>query len=758
MSDSPVPAAGIPGDQSGWGGGTRRVAGSGWTPAAAVALLTAAVLVYYGVSVRDLTFFGAYVVLALALPGTLLVRALYGGARTLAEEFALGLALGYAVEVGVYVAARAAGAPLAVLAWPAVTYAVFLAVPGLRRHWRSGARVKAPAWWSWSIALAVAFLVAWSVLMVYRITPLAWPDLKAAFYDLPFHLALVGELKYHLPPTTPWIAGEPLFYHWFVYAHLAAANWITGVEPVVLLLRLAMLPMLAAIVVVFGLIGRRVTGSHTGGLLVVAGILFVTVPSLYLGKNGAFTWGGVPDLSWQSPTQTFGTLLFAPLTLLVVDMLGGRRGAGRWVMTGVLTVAVMGAKAVYLPLLAVGLAAVAVVETVRRRRPHRTSLVMLVMTAVCLLFAQFVLFGGVRQGVSLAPLFHMRTAWTELTGLAGEPPAASLLGITLVFLLAQVIAWSGIPGLLSRPGLLARPETVLMLGIGTAGIGAGLLLGHPTRSQLFFLWAAYPYLTVLSVHGLLTLHRRAGLPRRWTALAAGGGVAAVYLVPFACGVVVPLGPGRPDSLLYLPYVALPAVAVVAAAVLVRTAGRLRAWALITVALAAVALPADLHARVLAIGHDTPGTLVAPGERSLPPGAPAAARWLRDHSDPDDLVASNAHCRWGYHDLCDKAQFWVAALSERRVLVEGWAYTATNLDRARPGEVHQLPFWDADRLRANDAVFSSPSAAAVRELRDRYGVRWLFADERQPGLGAGLGKVADLRFRSGGCAVYRLPDA
>ncbi|MGS2648903.1 hypothetical protein, partial [Streptosporangium sp. LJ11] len=55
---------------------------------------TAAVLALYGVSGRDMLLFCAHVVLAIALPGVLLVRALYRGARTSAEEIALGLALG----------------------------------------------------------------------------------------------------------------------------------------------------------------------------------------------------------------------------------------------------------------------------------------------------------------------------------------------------------------------------------------------------------------------------------------------------------------------------------------------------------------------------------------------------------------------------------------------------------------------------------------------------------------------------------------
>ncbi|MEV4327365.1 hypothetical protein AB0J37_34445, partial [Microbispora rosea] len=78
-----------------------------WLPAVSVTAFTAGVALFYGVSVRDLGLFAVYLAVCVALPGTLLVRALYRGRRTLAEEIALGVALGYAVEVVVYAAARA---------------------------------------------------------------------------------------------------------------------------------------------------------------------------------------------------------------------------------------------------------------------------------------------------------------------------------------------------------------------------------------------------------------------------------------------------------------------------------------------------------------------------------------------------------------------------------------------------------------------------------------------------------------------------
>ncbi|WP_344978577.1 hypothetical protein, partial [Streptosporangium fragile] len=569
----PDPASAVPQDRPAPCGGRvdgRTTSPWRWLPAALAVAFTAVVLHRYGVSAADTAVFAAYVVAGLAVPGTLVIRALFAGTRTRAEEIALGVTLGYAVEIFTYLAARALGAPMLVALWPAVTCALFLTVPRLRRHWRGGPALRTPPWWSWGAALAVMFLVAWGAVRFFGTHALTWPALGAAAPDMPFHLALVGELRHHVPPTVPAVAGEPLLYHWFVYAHLAAASWTTGIEPLVLLFRLGMLPMLAALVVLVGMTGRRLTGSWAGAAIAVTGTVLAGAPSLYLGTNGVFTWGGIPDTAWTSPTQTLGALLFAPVVLLVVDLFGRRRRRpGNLLLLAVFLLAVTGAKATYLPLLGAGLAAVAAVELVRRRGPSRPTLIALGMTALCLLFAQFVLFGRAQQGLLADPLSFVRILWRELTGAAdgAEPATSALLGLASVCLLCWLVAWSGILGLLARPRLLARPGTVLALGMGAAGLGAVLLLGHPGRSQLFFLWGAYPYLATAAACGILALLRRAGTTRRAAAGAAGAGLAAAYLIPVLCGVRIPLAPGQDGALLYRPYLVLLAVTAGAGAVL-----------------------------------------------------------------------------------------------------------------------------------------------------------------------------------------------
>ncbi|MEV4106455.1 hypothetical protein [Nonomuraea sp. NPDC049695] len=734
-----------------------------WLPGALTAGFTAAVLYRYGVSGSDLAFYGAYLVLCLVLPGLLLIRALYGGTRTLAEELALGLALGLAVELGVYIPARAAGLPLLVLAWPIATFAVFLIVPRLRAHWKAGPRPDAPAWWSWALGLIVCYLVAKSAYSHFRIGPLTWPTLVHYSDDAPFHLGLIGELKHHMPPMSAIVAGEPLFYHWFVYAHWAAASWVSGVEPLVLLLRLGVLPMLAAFVVLVAMLARRVMDSWKGAVIAVVATLGIGAPRLFLGSFGAFTWGGIHDAAWGSPTFTFAALLFVPAVLLLVDLLGERtHDRAAWLLLGVFLMAVMGAKATYLPMLVVGLLAVAAVEGWRRRRLPWPALAALLMVGLCLLFAQFVLFGGLRQGLLIAPFSDMGTIWQYLTGASVDisPPLMSLVGVSAMYLLAWAVTWSPVLGMLSRPRLIVRSDVLLMLGMAAAGLGATIVFDHPGRSQAYFLWGSHPYLAIIAVFGVLVVLRQARVPRALTWRAIGVGLVAAYAIPILYGVRPPLHPGQPEIALYLPYVTLAVIVGLGITAVVATRSGLRGWAFLIAALAVIGLPAAHHVRVFTVlsrGDGEPSTSAAPAS-AIPQGVLPVARWVRDHSAPDDLVATNVHCRWGFENPCDSRQFWLSALAERRMLLEGWAFTAKNADGWEPGRMEQhQPFWDRPRFEANEAAFLSPSPATIQRLREGYGVRWLLVDERRLPAGSQLGKFAELQYREGDYAAYRLPS-
>lgn len=718
---------------------------AGWLPALLIAGVVAAALVANGVSARDLAAFSCYLVLGIVLPGTLLWRTLTGRATSLPADIAAGTALGYAMETLTYIVARWLDLPLLVLAWPVVAIAAFLA---RRRRTGGSAVARVPLWWAWAIAAIIAYLMLLSVVTFFSRHGLTWPGYAAPYVDMPYHLSLIGEIKHHMPPTLPTVLGEGLRYHWFVYAEMAATSWVTGIEPQTLLYRLSVLPMTAATVVVVATTARRVTGRWWAGPAAIALAYFAASPALNQTMAKRFSTGSMPTTLWISPTQTFGNLIFAAVALLLVDLLRGKgTGRGRWVALALLMLVLAGAKATFLPLTVAGLLLVLAVSALRDRRLHRPTLGALAITSACLLLAQFVIFGGGGQGMVVAPLSAMRQAWGQMYLVAGlqlaTVPLAPVVGLSLIHLLCLGCIWAGLFGLLRRSTLYDLP-VLFMIGMGVAAIGAVVTLGHPGLAQMYFLHSSRPYLSIAAVCGMIAVRSW-----RWAWCGTAAGVVLAFAASLAVGPRLRIR--TPDFLPFaLPYILCCLLFVVAALVLYLLR---KPVALPLIALAVGLIVPTSYKAVTAPLMNPPSA----ARRTIPAGALTAGRWLRDHSSPDDVVATNAHCRRRKSDVCDSRSFWVSAYTERRVLVEGWAYAETTLARTRLFAVSHvgLPFWDQRLLADNDEAFLSPTSANIDRMRAMYGVKWLFVDNKRNPSFPDLVHHAKLRFRNGGCSVYEL---
>lgn len=752
---------------------------SGWWPAAAVALLALVLVTYYGLPVWQFAAFAAYVGLGVALPGVLWWRLARGGARWIGEDIAGGLCVGYAFEILTYLPARAMGAPQLTIVWAAATLAAFAAVPRLRPYWRGAAAPeRPPLWWQWLLATAVAFVLLWSAITFFRFTPLT--GAQSPYVDMMFQVALAGELKHHVPATIPWVQGEPLNYHWFLYPEVAATSWLTGLEPLTLLYRLTIIPMLAAIVVLVAITARRVTRAWWTGPAAVAVFLLSFAPNPFRWADNAVFDAQSLGATWTSPTHIFGMVLFSAVTLTVIYLLRGEgsRRIMSWVVLALLVFANSGSKATYLPMLVAGLVLAIIGHAIVYQRPWRTALAALAITAAGVLFAQFVVLGGSDGALVVAPLasakrFTIGTA-TGLTTILGDVDARILMGLSGIAVLCWVFLWAGAFGLAARRRF-AEPEILTLLGIGLAGIGAVLVFSHNGAGQLYFLRGAGPALGIVTTAGLAAVLPQQGRSRA-AALAVVGGLAlgaavttALWLASAAkAPKVAPhqaLAVGIRVAIPYLVMAGAVVLVSVALFLLRRRVPAIRGLAVATVLamMMGLGLPGTWRhvERVATTGFAEPVMAVrADGQPEIPTDAVTAARWLRDHSGADDLVATNSHCLPTGYPTCDNRNFWVAALTERRVFLEGWGYTDTahHLAAATPTRPFPyVPYWDTARLAENDAAFDAPTAASVGALRDRYGIRWLLAETRyreQPS--ADLGTYAVERFRAGNYVVYELP--
>ncbi|MGX6602500.1 hypothetical protein ACWKSP_10250 [Micromonosporaceae bacterium Da 78-11] len=762
------------------------LASPGWIPLLVVLVAMAALLRYYGVGGTDQVKFAAYTVLAGTLPGVLIWRALQGRAGYLPLDAAFGTTIGFAVELPVYMLTRLLGVPVAVVVWPILTVLLFAAVPRLRRHWR-GSGERLPLTVSWTVALAFLFVLGSLALSSFRWNSLTEPYQSTMSMDFPFQFALLGEFKHQVPLDTPWVTGTALQYHWYVYAHGAAASWLTGIEPQTLILRLLPLPMVAAFLLVMVAVVQRISGRWWAGSLAVVLTLLGVAVSPFAWTDRPIYTGVITDNIFVSPTQTYAALFFVAVVHVLTGIVRAapedRRRPLPWLTFTVLVGAVAGAKATFVPMVVCGLLLAVALRLIFRRQVG-AELVALGITLFWFAFAQVMLYGSGTQGTEVNPLQTVK--WTVLgqavMGRQGPPnPWDLLIPLTLLGIFAMSFGWAGLVGLLRREWRL-DPAVHVMLGFAAAGIGGLWIFAHPGLSQTYFARSATPYLAMLSAIGLAALIPAGKrLPGWFVRLAAGGSLlAAVSLVVIqeTVGSKPPVPQFSSWSLgrTLLPYGLVLLCLVVIVTVVVVLARRARLGRVYTVgALVVVVLATavtsgvaglDNYVRVVASGSELRNQEIEKAPHAMPKGAIKAGRWLRDHSAPGDVVATNSHCRTNIPG-CDSRDFWLAAYSERQVVLEGWSYTEQAFETGGLWDrtLAYSKFWDPQLLAANDAVFYQPSAANVASFTGEHGVRWLVAVRstvspdptvRKPvSASPALAQFATERFRAGNVTIYEV---
>jgi hypothetical protein len=507
---------------------------------------------------------------------------------------------------------------------------------------------------------------------------------------------------------------------------------------------------------------------------------------------------------WPSPTQTFGGLLFAGAVLALVDLLRADRrpGAGSWVAFALVLAGATGGKATYAPLLIAGLAAVVGVDLLRRRLNGR-AVVAALLAALAFGIADLTMFRGTSAGLFVDPLASLATTYPRT-----PHPGWTVAHVAAIWLLG----WAAVVGagliLLWRRAWV-DPMLPLCAGIGAAALAVVLLTKQMGGSQMYFLVSARPYVAVLVVAALaavvpgvvaavpgpgtpLPLRAVAApgkrLPRvgwavgepgrcfptaRWVAAGLREHLPAAGFVGWAAaalGAAVTVAgehaspgaaPPRGTVAILWPY-ALPVVVGLVVGGLLRALRWTRPVAL--VATLAVIVGAGVPTMIAYARFQLPRSggaaarpdPTAPAPAVIPRGAIEAGRWLRAYTGVDDLLATNDHCRYAT-GVCDPRQFWLAAFGERRVLVEGWAFTPPAnaiASRDRLGS-NEIPYWDPAKLAANDAAFTHPTRAAVDRLHSRYGVTWLVVDTRRPADRASLARAATFRYQSGQVAIYQV---
>jgi hypothetical protein len=464
--------------------------------------------------------------------------------------------------------------------------------------------------------------------------------------------------------------------------------------------------------------------------------------------------GGVSMVTaaYLSPTQNLGLMLALLLAVVCVDLLRDQRPRTRWILLVLLALAASGAKATVLPLVGCGFGLVFLVRLVRGR-PTRTALIGGVLTVLIFVGSVIAIFGGESSGLQVKPgaIFLQLAPYADLRHGAGLDRPAQLLSAA-----ATLTGWGlAVAGVLFLRRFWRDPGTVFLAGASIGAFVAMLLTTQPGISQIYFYRTALPLLAVLSCLGLAHLVERLG-DRRAAVL-----VGAASVLGFAaCLLARAMANGHTG--VKVPF-AWTLGALLAVGVVLALGWRLarRSGSVLTAFLAAAVAACMVGATALPLSglvSDQASLVIygRPGKYGPTKAQADAARWLRDHTGRDDLVATNAHCIVQRGTVCDNRHFWIAALSERQVLVEGWAYTnrINRISVATGVNPNLLPFWDEQLLAANDAAFVAPSAAVIDRLR-RYGVRWLYADGRAGRISPELKQFVRLRHATLDATIYEI---
>jgi hypothetical protein len=710
-------------------------------------------------SLSEVARFTGFCVLGIGLPGFVLWRLLGRYGRNLVEDCAAGFAVGSSAQVIVYLASAAVGWQRWSWVWAPVVLIVAIANRGARsRVWRRVAEPLPPLT-AWLLSAACALVL----IVVYRKGPgrfvPAYTDPLVNYPDLAFQQALAASAKYDEPIATLWLAGEPMKYHTFFHQATAATSWATGIDLTALIHSLAWLPlMLAGSALVFVLTQRFINPSPDGTpragatwagplAVLIAGLGGALQPLPDQGLAGIST----AVAAYLSPTQNLGVMIALASCVVVVDILRGRQTRGRWALLIGLALVASGAKSTILPLAACGFGLVFLFLVATRRKTGTAlaggSLMVLIFSG-----ALIMIFGGESWGTEIKPgaTFTQLSPYSALRHGPGVDRAAQLLTAAAT-LLSWALAASGV--LFLRRRLWRDPGVIFLVGFSIAGFVGTMMATQSGASQLYFLRTAFPAIAVLSCLGLVSLVERLG-DRRGVVLVG----AASVLGLVACGLArvgsTNLAGVKGPWLWTAAALAGAAVLLAVGWKLARRSGKVVTAFLVALVTAGMVGAITVPLQALVSDHASALVFAKPMRGGATRAEADAARWLKENSKPGELVATNAHCIIKRGTICDSRHFWIAALSERPILVEGWSYSnrANKISIATGVNPSLLPYWDREQLAANDAVFNNPDPAAVDRLR-RYGVRWLYADNRAGQVSPSLKQYAQLRHATTDASVY-----
>ncbi|TDO45847.1 hypothetical protein EV643_112175 [Kribbella sp. VKM Ac-2527] len=708
--------------------------------------------------------------LSVLVPGVLLWRALVGS-RSVPQDLGFGAVLGLCWQLAVWAVFTALGVPR--LQWLGVLFFLltFLAVPRLRRHLARGPERPAPGWWHLVMVACLLLATLRTTVGLLR----AWPLPPTAFdrhQDFWYQLGLVQVLRHDVTPPDPSVLGEPLIYHWFPNASIAAQSVMANADPSHVLMHHWQLTFVISLVVAGWAAGEALTGKTWVGA--VAGTLTGVLP-------GTLQLAGYADASpaqvVQGPTGALAALVMLGLVGPTVLILRKQATPGVWIAMALMIGLATGTKPTVLPIMLAGAAVVGLFAWIRERRlPWRIVVIGALAGGGFFLATTFALTGStggsrIQLLASLRALPFYQTVtgdksfpatggWVLPTVATGEERllwfAAILVGYYLLLNSARLLSLLGTATSPAR----RDPAYWWVAGCVAAGTTITLVFSHTGYSEFHFLRTV----TALGVVGAVAVASTLiDETTRWRPILAAAGAAfgvAMLTRLFwfeVTDVVTPV---------VRAYVALllPAQLVAVAAVIIIVLTKNRSRSLVLLQVIAVVIAAALPNQVVVFGRNlyhavTHQPVVADkNDRTYLTAAEQEAMiWLRQNAQRGDVAVSNVFCMPApYRRGCPDDAFWVSGLSGVQQYLGGWAYAPANLEATQ----NQFSFltqpspWP-DRLQQSLDAVRRPNPRLFAMLKNDAGVDWVIADLRAGPVSPRLDQLLELAYSNSDIRIYRL---
>lgn len=729
------------------------------------------------------------------LPGVLLWRAL-ARPTTLVQEIGFGSVLGIALLLLAWLPATLVHQPTLMWLWPGGLLVAFVAVPPLRRHWwpRRAPGHHTPGRWhaAMMVVSGIAFLRLY--VLALHFWPLPPTPSSVIFQDAWYELSLTQALRRSVAIDDPSAAGVPLHYHWFSNAHAAATQELSGLPASEVVLHLWLVVMLFTLLFAVAAATERILqGAHGDGNPPVrwwAGPL----AALLAGALPATMFLGAPRLPaidngfvFSSTSGILALVVVLAFVGPVLDILHGISGRGTWLLLVFLLALGAGTKPSLLPVITCGGLLVLIAQWVRTRKFPKTPAVLTVLPLLLIPVAAIAVIGstgGSRlqlfQTLALDPAFTEairvsvdlpgRGGWLA-PGIAGGSGHVWAVGggLFALFVLTELPRLIGLLSPIS-PSLRRDPGIWWCTGVVGSGFSGLWVLAHPGYSQHYFWRIVIPLgivLTVTMIVRLLPDPLNRALPAVFVVSIAGVATALAFAVTDPQSLVsVPAGQvSYAVSGRLVPYAVAIVIMTLTILILRLLSARRGGTRLPVVALVACFA---LAAGVTSAAHDLEKsvhfaradkqTVDTASSRYVSGDEQRAALWLNEHSDENDVVATNVLCIPTHYLVgCRHSVFWVSALAGRQLFIGGWSYTEKNLIAYEgDGNVQyqRLPSPWPDRVALSLDAVRSPSSATMSALK-RHGVRWIFADRRATAISPQLAEFATLRHSNADVMIYRL---